>query len=757
MANPLTAVARGAANTVGAGARRAAENVAATIPNPAKMAYNIGLGIGPLIQNIVKEMKDKDKKSGDNVVKKLEETKKSQEKGQGKVSTEMGKMTAQLSMSNALLKEIRNLQIKQLASAQKQAGGIGGTTNRMIRQSDARVEAASVASIAAPKGTNSDDSGASGIKTLLGLGLGAVALTEVWKMLPDDMKNDVKKGASSMVSGAADMWLSALKESPALTLLGTYMLTKMTGLFDLAFGTAKAGIAAGKVIGRTPEMVNDLANKIQPAGAAPGVGNALRRYAGMEERLGGKTVTELAKEYKELAKYTDKVYASEVFTGKYGEKGLEAIKAATTDIEAVSGLAKASGVLKTVSRVAAPLAIAGDVGYGAYDYYNAGQEEKKGNISAEEAAKRRGGAVGRTGGSLAGGAAGAWSGSNIGAGVGAVIGGGIGLMFGGIGAVPGAAYGAMAGRFLGGGIGGYYGATAGGDAGRYVGEGVATTFSDQPTVAGTGTSAKSPLIGGDFDYEKYIKLAGQNESGNNYGNDNRVGFLGRYQFGSSALETLGILKSGSTAAFGDKGAGAAVYHPEAWNNGLSRDAFLSNSQLQDELMSKFTEANARALRKSGVITDGMKGEDIASRLYAAHHGGAGGANKFFREGRDTADFANPNSTVATSANKMLAQYSGNAAATTPYTQVASGPNSNITASSLSSQSAMMASSLADAQTSWNAMSKAMFGSEIKIDMSKEINNILGSGAGQTPMAGLMTNNANNPLNKMIFDALGVRT
>lgn len=758
MANPLTAVARGAVNTVGDGAKRVKDSLAATMPNPAKMAYGLGLGLGPLIQNIVKEMKKDKKTSDDKVVKKLDETKKTTEKSQGKMDGQLSKMTTQLAMSNALLKEIRNLQIKQITAVNKQNGI--GNSGRMIRESDSRIQAATVASITSPASSTKEEGGSSGIKTLLGLGIGAVALGEIWKMLPSDMKDDIKKSAGSMVSGAANMWLSALKESPGLTLLGTYMATKMTGLFDLAFGTAKATIVAGKALGRAPEMVNNAAKAasgfFEGPNAAPGVGNALRRYAGMEQKLGGKTVAELAKEYKDLAKYTDKVYASEVFTGKYGEKGLEAIKAATTDIEAVSGLAKASGALKTAARIATPLAIGADLGYGAYDYYQAGADEKKGKISAEEASKRKGGAVGRTGGSLAGGTAGAWAGSNIGAVAGGVIGGGIGLMFGGIGAVPGAAFGTTAGRFLGGALGGYYGATSGGDAGKSVGE----SLSGQPTAAGTGESNTGNMLSAnkEFDYDKYIKLVGQNESGNNYGNDNHIGFLGRYQFGSSALETLGLLKPGSSAAFGDRGGNAAVYHDEAWTNNLSREKFLSDPVLQDEIMKRYTSAHYQALEKAGVVKQGMKGEDLASRLYAAHHGGVGGATRLFQRGQDTGDFAYAGSSVGGSANKMLAQYSGNASTTSPYTQMASGPSGGLTPSSLSSQSAMMSQTFAQAQQSFDAMSKAMFGQSLNIDMSNHINSAIKE-AGQSGggLAGLMTSNPNNPITKMAFNATGVPT
>jgi hypothetical protein len=244
MANPLTAVARGAINTVGDGAKRVKDSLAQTMPNPAKMAYGLGLGLGPLIQNIVKEMKKDKKTSDDKVVKKLDETKKTTEKSQGKMDGQLSKMTTQLAMSNALLKEIRNLQIKQIAAVAKQSGL--NSSGRMIRESDARIEAATVASIAPPSSSNQDGSTTSGIKTLLGIGLGGMALGELWKMIPSTTKDEIKQGASSLVTGVADLWLESLKSSPALTLLGTYMGAKMLGLVDLAVLTAKTGILAWK-------------------------------------------------------------------------------------------------------------------------------------------------------------------------------------------------------------------------------------------------------------------------------------------------------------------------------------------------------------------------------------------------------------------------------------------------------------------------------------------------------------------------------
>ena len=162
-----------------------------------------------------------------------------------------------------------------------------------------------------------------------------------------------------------------------------------------------------------------------------------------------------------------------------------------------------------------------------------------------------------------------------------------------------------------------------------------------------------------FDYNKYKELVAQQES-QNKSIDNGKGFLGKYQFGAQALETFGYLKKGTS-----KGNDNAVYDPNNWTgkDGMkNKDDFLNNLQIQEDLMKKYTQMNMVGLNKAGVMK-GVEGDGaaIASRLYAAHHGGVGGAKALFLEGKDTNDKYLSGASVGKSATNMASLYSGGSA------------------------------------------------------------------------------------------------
>jgi len=168
------------------------------------------------------------------------------------------------------------------------------------------------------------------------------------------------------------------------------------------------------------------------------------------------------------------------------------------------------------------------------------------------------------------------------------------------------------------------------------------------------TSQTSPSKSNDkFDYSKYKELVGTRESGGKYDGDNKVGFIGKYQFGAQALETYGYLKAGASK---DRN---AVYSSSNWTgkNGIkSAEDFKRATDLQETLMMRFTDDNINSLTKMGVISGKESGAELASKLYAAHHGGAGGAAKYFKEGKDTVDFAFSNASVGKSATLMASAY-----------------------------------------------------------------------------------------------------
>ena len=162
-----------------------------------------------------------------------------------------------------------------------------------------------------------------------------------------------------------------------------------------------------------------------------------------------------------------------------------------------------------------------------------------------------------------------------------------------------------------------------------------------------------------FDYNKYKELVAEQESGNR-SIDNGKGFLGKYQFGAQALETFGYLKKGTS-----KGNDKAAYDPNNWTgkDGMrNKEDFLNNLQIQEDLMQKYTRMNMVGLDKAGVLK-GVEGDGaaIASRLYAAHHGGVGGAKALFLEGKDTKDKYLPGASVGKSATNMASLYSSGSA------------------------------------------------------------------------------------------------
>lgn len=162
-----------------------------------------------------------------------------------------------------------------------------------------------------------------------------------------------------------------------------------------------------------------------------------------------------------------------------------------------------------------------------------------------------------------------------------------------------------------------------------------------------------------FDYNKYKELVAEQESGNR-SIDNGKGFLGKYQFGAQALETFGYLKKGTS-----KGNDKAAYDPNNWTgkDGMrNKEDFLNNLQIQEDLMQKYTRMNMVGLDKAGVLK-GVEGDGaaIASRLYAAHHGGVGGAKALFLEGKDTKDKYLPGASVGKSSSNMASLYSSGSA------------------------------------------------------------------------------------------------
>ena len=113
------------------------------------------------------------------------------------------------------------------------------------------------------------------------------------------------------------------------------------------------------------------------------------------------------------------------------------------------------------------------------------------------------------------------------------------------------------------------------------------------------------------------------ESNGDYTVTNSLGYVGGYQFGAQALETLGYLKPGAS-----RQGNSALNNPNNWTgkNGLnSVDDFKGNPEAQDLAFKENAEFNFNQLNRLGVINDNSTDAEIGGYLAASHLLGAGGA------------------------------------------------------------------------------------------------------------------------------------
>jgi hypothetical protein len=119
---------------------------------------------------------------------------------------------------------------------------------------------------------------------------------------------------------------------------------------------------------------------------------------------------------------------------------------------------------------------------------------------------------------------------------------------------------------------------------------------------------------------------GYSESTNNYAAENTIGFIGKYQFGYMALIDRGYVKSTCRS-------NSAMNDPANWTgkNGItSKEAFLSNPDVQESIMEEQLAANFKQLKSKGVINDSTEASQTAGTLAVAHLLGAGGAASWAR-------------------------------------------------------------------------------------------------------------------------------
>jgi hypothetical protein len=126
---------------------------------------------------------------------------------------------------------------------------------------------------------------------------------------------------------------------------------------------------------------------------------------------------------------------------------------------------------------------------------------------------------------------------------------------------------------------------------------------------------------------------GKSESGMNYAADNTkidpvtgkasLGYIGKYQFGATALADQGYVKPGTSLQ--------GMNDPANWTgkDGVKSKAdFLAAHDVQEKVMDVNLQNNYNALKRNGTITADSSADDISGKLAVSHLLGAGGTSKW---------------------------------------------------------------------------------------------------------------------------------
>ena len=371
MANILTAAAEAASRRTTSSVRDV-KNAAMNQFDPRKSVYGLGLGIGPLIKQTVSEYKKQQSASDTKEAKKSQRELVDIKSSSQKNTKTLNRAVTQLSNMNNVLNEIRKINMAQLQAhtqtmkASRRMSALGANAAANKSQSSFSGIAESAGSVSRTEGSALGDLMSSDTGSLLKVALGGLALGELWKVLPDNIKKDVKSAGKgigeAMVDSVGGVLKQAFEAAPVATAIGTLLVAKVSGLLDLAMISARVGISASKGAYNVGKVLTGAwapeagLSATGAAGAAksaqaPGVGNAVRRMVGKEQQLVGQfgeegvrkvPLSEAAREYKETAKYSSPTYANESFAKTYGEKGLQAIKDAATPTATAAGSTSAA-------------------------------------------------------------------------------------------------------------------------------------------------------------------------------------------------------------------------------------------------------------------------------------------------------------------------------------------------------------------------------------------------------------------------------
>jgi len=137
----------------------------------------------------------------------------------------------------------------------------------------------------------------------------------------------------------------------------------------------------------------------------------------------------------------------------------------------------------------------------------------------------------------------------------------------------------------------------------------------------------------------YFTTIGKSESGGKYDTVNSIGYVGKYQFGASALVDGGYVKSSVLNVPKGTNPNTALNNPNSWTgkNGInSLQDWLANGAEQESAMCAYTKRNYTSMCKLGAITQDQSNADVAGMLAVSHLLGPGGARDY-RNGKNSAD------------------------------------------------------------------------------------------------------------------------
>ena len=129
-------------------------------------------------------------------------------------------------------------------------------------------------------------------------------------------------------------------------------------------------------------------------------------------------------------------------------------------------------------------------------------------------------------------------------------------------------------------------------------------------------------------YEKFKETLKMRESSGDHLIVNQIGYVGWYQFGVGALETIGYLVKGTLSKYKSN---SILKDPTVWSkkSGIaSLESFLNNKKEQDNAMWLYTQSNYNILKSNGLVSAATPAEKLAGLLAVAHNQGHSAATAY---------------------------------------------------------------------------------------------------------------------------------